>query len=93
MPFLYILYILIKKILKLLYLGLNRERAEISRARAINIDLISQNILSSGSKIGVKIQGPPGPLEQKIIGAKQKIRGQGHHMLFFKIFIYQSRKK
>ena len=33
MPFLYILYILIKKILKLLYLGLNRERAETSWGR------------------------------------------------------------
>ena len=25
-----------------------------------------------GSKIGVKIQGPPGPLEKKILGAQQK---------------------
>ena len=28
--------------------------------------------LCAGSKIGVKIQGPPGPLEKKILGAQQK---------------------
>ena len=36
----------------------------------------------SGSKIGVKIQGPPGPLEKKFSGPSKKFRGPGSFQNF-----------
>ena len=35
----------------------------------------------AGSKIGVTIQGPPGPLEKKVQGPSKKIRGPGFFLI------------